>query len=191
MLKQIVHISELAGTAEYPWEYSHLDEVSEKVRKYVDHAENFSDVIHGATILYNLMLAEKVDDAKLEAQYLSELDEWKRKIRTRQEELEDWNQQKFWNLIKKESANVPQPMKIFVNTWVEIVINAPEGVDSNQEARDLIEKREVQLKRGRAQLTNKSAREGWDGAGETSQLAYRWSTAKSHLQDILVGLEGA
>ena len=53
----------------------------------------------------------------------------------------------------------------------------------------LVREREVQLKRGRARLTNPRRLELWGGRSGTGRMAYRWGATKVLLKDIFDGLE--
>lgn len=81
-------------------------------------------------------------------------------------------------------------MQRFVERWIEIASDSPEELANDDAALQLIERRERRLKGGRARLSNQSALEQWSGEAGTGQLAYRWNTAKTHLEDIFAGLEG-
>jgi len=46
---------------DFPWEHPRAAEAPAQVREELLQARIFSEVMHGAAILYNLMLAEKVN----------------------------------------------------------------------------------------------------------------------------------
>ena len=46
----------------FPWEHPICPDLPESLREKIFHARNFSEVIYGAALLYNLMLAEKARD---------------------------------------------------------------------------------------------------------------------------------
>jgi len=189
MLADLLHETELTGDPEYPWEYPHQNHLSDVVQERLYHARNFSEIIHGASLLYNLMLAREVTDEELIEKYSTELDDWVRIIDVRLTEFQEWDLERFWGIVNKASANTPKRMQLFVERWIEIATNAPEKIAEKDAALQLIETRERRLKGGRARLQHQSALEQWGGEAGTDQLGYRWNIAKTHLQDIFAGLE--
>lgn len=191
MLSTAHVVGELATRTSFPWEYPHLGELPTGLRESLRHARNFSEVIHGASLLYNLMLAQASSDPELIEEYTSSLDVWATNILGRQDELEAWDLNEFWAIVEDNSASRPWPMVRFVEDWIELALDSPERIPSNDHARALIEHRERQLKGGRARLQSQQALEAWGGDAGSSQLAYRWGIAQTHLIDIFDGLEGA
>lgn len=190
MLADLLHGTELPGDPEFPWEYPNQNRLSEEVREYLHHARNFSEIIHGASLLYNLMLAREATNEDLIEEYSTELEEWGQTVSARLSEYRDWDLSEFWNIVTTVSANTPVRMQRFVERWIEIATGNPEEIVEDEAALQLIETRERQLKGGRARLQHQSALEQWSGKAGTDQLTYRWGTAKTHLQDIFAGLEG-
>jgi len=43
----------------FAWYHPHCAKLPQRLREMLDHAQNFSEVLHGAPLLYNLMLAEQ------------------------------------------------------------------------------------------------------------------------------------
>ena len=43
----------------FAWQHPHCAKLPPRLREMLDHAQNFSEVMHGAPLLYNLMLAEQ------------------------------------------------------------------------------------------------------------------------------------
>lgn len=189
MLADLLHEPELPGDPEYPWEYAHRNHLSDEVQEYLYHARNFSEIIHGASLLYNLMLAREATDEELIEEYSNELDDWVQLVETRLTEYREWDLDRFWEIVTNASANTPERMQLFVERWIEIATNNPEEVAEKDAALQLIETRERRLKGGRARLQHQSALEQWGGEAGTNQLAYRWDIAKIHLKDIFAGLE--
>ena len=190
MLADLLHESELGGTPDYPWEYPHQSHLSDEVKECLHHARNFSEIMHGATLLYNLMLARKAVDEDLIEDYSTKFEKWSQRIGSRQTEFRNWDLNRFWEIITEASANTPVRMQRFVERWIEIASDSPEELANDDAALQLIERRERRLKGGRARLSNQSALEQWSGEAGTGQLAYRWNTAKTHLEDVFAGLEG-
>jgi hypothetical protein len=188
MLKELLHETELAGNPDFPWQYPHRNRLSDEMQEFLHHARNFSETMHGASLLYNLMLAKEAADEELIEEYSTRIEEWAQVIGARLTELRDWDLDQFWRIVTEASANTPTRMQRFVTRWIEIATDSPGEVAEDDAALRLIENRERRLKGGRARLHHQSALEQWSGEAGTGQLAYRWDSAKLHLQDIFAGL---
>ncbi|WP_254547380.1 DUF6361 family protein [Halomarina pelagica] len=191
MLAEVLYIGHLDADPEFPWEYPYLGQLSEDVREILAHARNFSEVMHGAALLYNLMLAQKSDDEELVDKYTSRLEEWARIVDSRRTAFNTWDIDRFWNIVSRASATTPPGMRQFVERWIDLATESPHTVSADADARQLISDRERRLKRGRARLHDARALEQWGGEAGAQQLNYRWSSAKTHLTDIFAGLEAA
>ncbi|MHB1422391.1 MAG: DUF6361 family protein [Gemmataceae bacterium] len=173
----------------YAWELT--ASLPPAVRELLDHGENFSQIMHGAQLLYNLMLAEIVRREDLIDDYRNRLGNWWEQIQTRGQQLREWNRQRFWHLVGQGNSRVPIPAKQFVNDWVNLALGAKTQAEvvENIAARNRIEMREAQLKREQARLHNKHAQERWLGASGAGQMDLRWNRAQRIVADILTGLE--
>jgi len=59
-------------------------------------------IIHGATLLYNLMLARKSADEDLIEEYTAKFEKWSQIIGSRQTEFRNWDLNRFWEIIMKQ-----------------------------------------------------------------------------------------
>ena len=74
--------------------------------------------------------------------------------------------------------------------WVDFARNRNGlRLEENQGARDLVERREVQQKRGQARLRNDRLMRQWGGASGSGRLNYRWPVVARLLDDIAEGRE--
>jgi hypothetical protein len=185
-----------AGAVEFPWEHPQFGNFPEHIREELDHARNFSETIHGAALLYNLMLAEELS-ATGEANELVELyrgwmRDWTASLDERHTVLAAWDRERFWELVALEGARVSTLTRAFIDSWLELALDgAGTGVVALDEGtRRLIRERERLLKRGQARLGNRGALELWNGAAGIQPLSYRWPAARVIVADILRGLEG-
>ncbi|PQO29008.1 DUF6361 family protein [Blastopirellula marina] len=177
------------GDASYVWELE--VELPATLRKQVAHGRNFSEVLHGAQLLYNLILAEQRDwSEKIEA-YREELQEWGSLVSGRLDELQSWNRTEFWRIVYQSNPRVSSRARSFVQSWLDLIFVSPEAAANAaaRPARQLVENREAQLKRGLARVRNERARELWNGAAGAAQLDLRWGSARRIAADILAGLE--
>ncbi|MCL5289447.1 MAG: DUF6361 family protein [Firmicutes bacterium] len=185
----------MSAACDFIWSHPMLGAFPQKLALQVNHARNFSEVMHGAALLYNLMLAEKCDwedGQELVDDYTEQFNEWKEKIGMRIGELKEWHDdmRKFWDIVQ-QWGDVTHRTKAFIETWINIVLegdalNKLTGYDT---AKKLIFEREVALKRGRARLADRRSLERWTGAAGTYQLRFRWTVVSNMLNDIVSGLE--
>ncbi len=160
------------------------------LREKLAHAQNFSESLHGAALLYNLLLAEATPRTDWVETYRTALDEWVALITSRFAILTRWDKEQFWNIVLNANPRVPRFTRVFVEQWLELALDPtrlPRLAD-DASARDLIRAREHFLKRGQARLENRRALDLWNGAAGTGRLDFRWGVAQRHLQDIHTGL---
>lgn len=174
-----------------PWQLSHLPEMSPTLREHLRDARLFAICMQGAALLYNLMLSEKqAHEGRIET-YQTELAEWVAEVQDLESNLADWRLDGVWSVVRAKSRSLGYPTRSFVTRWIDnLKRDGPEAlVPQGSVARVLVREREVQLKRGRARLTNPRRLELWGGRSGTGRMAYRWGAAKVLLKDIFDGLE--
>jgi hypothetical protein len=178
--------------ADFIWHHPILHALPGTLYQEVKHARNFSETIHGAALLYNLMLAHDRGHEEWIENYQMRLNSWSDKLSARWHELATWYSQPdaFWSSAVLKMARIPYLTRAFVNEWLRLVFDKARTVSivQNKEAQMLIHDREVRLKRARARLENPRALELWPGASGDSQLDFRWTTAMDIVNDILYGL---
>ena len=178
-----------AVEAQFAWEVP--GQFPEMVSRPLTHARNFSETIHGAQLLYNLILADQTENVTRINEYRKKLNKWWQKIEQRRGELLAWNQTEFWLTVQKVNPRVGGKAKTFIQSWIDLAINAGsqgEVVDTVN-SRKLIELREFQIKGSLARTRNQRARELWGGAAGSDQLDLRWRTSRRLIDDILQGIE--
>jgi hypothetical protein len=178
-------------SVEFAWELQ--SPLPPSLREQLDHGRNFSQVLHGAQLLYNLMLAERAGWEEKISEYRGLLSGWWRAVQSRQQELRQWSRQRFWQIVFRGNPRVSSRARRFANDWMTLVFAAGEERDvvGKDAARRLIDFREVQLKGGLARLRNERALELWPGAAGAGQLDLRWPAARRIVKDILAGMEDA
>jgi hypothetical protein len=147
--------------------------------------------MHGAQLLYNLILAEKRSWQEQIDQYRGDLDGWWRLVCERDNALRTWDRKAFWKLVLRSNPRVSVKAQRFVNGWIDLVLGASEqtAIVDGAASRQRVEHREIQLKGGLARVRNERARELWNGAAGAAQLDLRWASARRIIADILAGLE--
>ncbi len=173
----------------FPWEHPQFAEFSPAIREQLDHARNFSEVIHGAALLYNFLLAEKQAAKELVDDYKERLAEWAALLKERQATLAGWDRQRFWEIVASGNPRVPKLTRVFVDAWLDLALSPKiaRQMAASDDARRLIHERERFLKRGLARLDNQRALELWNGAAGIARLDYRWGIARRMLLDIYNG----
>lgn len=181
------------GDSRFVWEHVDPDALPATLAEALAHARNFSESIHGAALLYNLMLAEEKDLPELVAKYEELIAGWWDRRRARSAELGIWNRDRFWALLLNWLEKRRIRCREFVDAWIagiETCATAEQVVDHSG-LRGLIRQREQQIKGGRARLGNRRALDNWSGASGTAQLDYRWqSPARGFVDDVVRGLRG-
>ena len=185
----------------FPWEHPQLQQCSRRIQGQVRHARHFSQVMLGAALLYNLMLAEKRalgsgagegPTTALIDHYQERLTEWYETIESDRRDLTEWagSREAFWNLVLEMNPRIPLPTRRFIDSWIDRVTASPNRTFLLEDTgtRVLIHHRERRLKRSLARLDNPRALELWSGAAGTDPLSYRWSQAQLIVHDVLRGL---
>ena len=177
--------------AHRPWELARLREVSQVLREQLHDARLFSICLHGAALLYNLMLSELQQHEKRMEKHRKALEEWATGMVALGSELADWHLKGVWEIVRSNGRSIGYPTKAFIERWVEdLKVSGPRAViREKSRARTLVREREVQLKRGRARLTNPRHLELWGGDSGTGQISYRWRETRRILTDIFDGLK--
>lgn len=164
------------------WLHPHMADFPAPARVLVEHARIFSGVMHGAALLYNLLLSELRENEDWIERYQTALTEWSDELDTK--ELASWSLDDFWHETRHTGHSVLEPAKRFVTEWVALV-RKEGGLGRNRDAASaLVMTRERRLKKGQSRFANKSARDRWQGASGTGRLQFRWSIAQSHLKDL-------
>ena len=174
-----------------PWEHPDFPKFPARHRRELEHARRFSQIMHGAALLYNLILSELCRRADDIEDYRARLGEWSDGIADQASVFRDWSLTEFWMLVSSVNSRVPLPARAFVESWIDLVlrVGAPEIAD-NGAARRLVSDRERSMKRGLARVDNPRAREVWRGESGIRPIEYRWSAIVRQLAlDIRDGLE--
>lgn len=187
LVAQPLHDVEVA----FAWEHPHCAHLAPKLREILDHARNFSEVMYGAPLLYNLMLAEQAGWKEGVAKYLESLSDWAKMIANRRGVLSEWNRTRFWEMVFSVNLRITTPTHDFVNGWWDIALNREIEVSGAPAVRVFVRDRERRLKKTLARIDNPRAQELWNGDSGTSQMDFRWNISQRLLSDIFKGLEAS
>lgn len=192
LLTYLVDQGESIPETKFPWLIPKTQDLPEPLRMWLAHARNFSELIWGAPLLYNLMLAELDQSQRLIERYRGMIQEWADLIASRGPVFKGWDRSEFWAIIHREYGKLPIPTTRFIDAWWDLALQSPWTIADSSEARDLIRDRERSLKKGQARLFSQRAREMWGGSAGTAQLDFRWGNgARQIIVDIIQGLKRA
>lgn len=179
-----------------PWDaLGDLPGLNNQARALMEHASLFSDVIHGAQLLYNLEIARSCKDHEvtqhehLVEHYTEKMGVWAEQL-TPHSRIASWNLDDFFYRVTKiRESNIHPRLTGFVRDWVELVLNSePRHLATNETAARLIRARERETKRGLARINNPSRLHHWGGASGSTRLEYRWPYVHRILLDLHEGL---
>jgi hypothetical protein len=179
---------------DFIWEHPVVQRLPDRLKQDITHAQNFSETVYGAALLYNLLLAQKRDHQELMDEHQDRFNQWADSVDNRWAELITWhnNSAAFWSSPALRSARIPLLTRSFVKEWWALIFgdrNNLAGLTDRDDAQHLIQSRERQLKRAQARLENARALERWEGHSGDYQLDYRWRIAQTFAADILAGLD--
>lgn len=188
-------LSREATTAECDmiWQHPARADWPDHIKTIVDHAQRFSRLMHGASLLYNLMLSEKAaqmqgaDDSswhELVETYSGMLDTWA--AETPGDLFADWHLQDLWLLAQGTIHDVKPHSRRFIEAWRDTVLETRRQVRKDPSARALVRDRETRLKGAKSRFRNDGALMRWSGASGTAPLNFRWKpVVANHVQDLV------
>lgn len=186
------------STAEAVWYAALPTDATEASTHLVHHAERFSCAAHGAALLYNLELAEarrkagrEETGATSEDNYRTRLDEWRADahrvgVAAWAARIDD-----FWDCLLDHGARIPSQTRCFIDDWARLLATDASVIASSVAARALVQRRELEHKRGQARLANRKRLDEWAGEAGTVPLTFRWSQVQRMLTDLRDGLQAA
>ncbi|ALI28815.1 hypothetical protein XA26_50200 [Mycolicibacterium fortuitum] len=180
-----------------PWSDPVLMSAGGERRNVLDDARRFSILMNGASLLYNLLLAEAYEQEGFDRvenpaeQYKQRLDEWACQS-TVQDDINTWNVAEFWSRVLTQNPGVNVRSRRFIDDWLGLLASTDiTSLADNDEVREFIRRREQEHKRSQARLANKRLLQAWLGSSGSNQLVYRWTQLRPVLRDIHDGLERA
>jgi hypothetical protein len=176
------------------WDLAALPGMPRHLGAGLRHARNFSFAVQGASAVYYVLLARKINHAEVVTRYESELMAWMRDIDEFSEDLCAWfdNIGEFWTWVKLANPRVDRDV-VFINTWCAVLraVNfAPARIEQvlTPKTTKLIKDREYSLKKALARLSNPAALKRWEANVGATPLSYRWGNAARFISDIRAGL---
>jgi hypothetical protein len=195
MLGQLVLRRLRPDTGSAPWGNQFVSELSGDVQEALEHARLFALAMHGAALVYNLLVARRARVLNLEGaeawieSYVTRLDEWAKEC-VRETAWSRWDRQEFWSLARSGNPNILEPTRRWVDSWLDLVVQGRTiGAASDQGIWAMVGGRERSIKRNKSRLANDRLLAMWRGASGTAILDYRWSSVRPQVIDLLDGLE--
>jgi len=174
----------------FVWQHPYSAELPANLDELVQHARNFSEVMHGAPLLYNLILSEQTRLEEGVTRYRQRFAEWAQLVCSRFAILDHWKRTRFWELVRAANPRISNPTHNFINSWWDLALAPDPGrLRDSVPARALICDRERRLKKKLARIDNPRAQELWKGDSGSAQLEFRWLISQRLLRDIFDGLE--
>src|SRR5262249_4041312 len=106
----------------FPWLHPRYVEFSDHIQNQLQHARNFSEIMYGAILLYNLRLSELTKNSDRQQDYRNELKSWSGEIDQRITVFETWSRPAFWSTVIAEGARIGVPTRSFVERWWDLVL---------------------------------------------------------------------
>ncbi len=181
-----------AASAMYVWEDPEADAATGRVRDALEEARRFAVAMHGAALLYNVLLAERAEELSLAEHeghrdnFAARLDNWNREVEA--SDIGRWNLDQLWTLVTDQGRPVATPTRAFVTDWVDLIRRRiSSGLADNCNARALVRNRELHQKRSQARLRNERLMRQWGGASGSGRFNFRWPVVAGLLADIVDG----
>ncbi|MGE0325398.1 MAG: DUF6361 family protein [Polyangiaceae bacterium] len=180
---------------DFLWQHPATERAQGELSALVADAEKFSLALHGAALLYNLMLAEGglelgIGDGEV-------LERWRRAYEEalrvwcqtpELERLEAWNLDQFWRRAAASTHAITIRTRAFVSRWLAMTPWAGWSTATSSEVRALVVQRESEVKGARARLGRLQALEVWSGASGAGRMDFRWGVGQRVLNDVLFGM---
>ncbi|MDE0104832.1 MAG: DUF6361 family protein [Bryobacterales bacterium] len=189
----LAHLFRLARPAEcrFAWQHPGYAEFRESHRAALEHARLFSEVIYGAPLLYNLLLARRAQREDKITEYRKELETWA--LDLDRSALDNWSVMDFWSTVCRRRRINPGA-RDFVDGWIDLARTSALDVerhgipaDDSPPAR-LVRMREKTLKRERSRFLNRRLLDQWGGAAGVYRMDYRWNNVRNYVREVAAGL---
>ncbi|MCZ7474711.1 DUF6361 family protein [Micromonospora sp. WMMC273] len=178
--------------SEAPWEEPAVAAAPGPIGPVVRDAALFSLAIHGAALLYNLLVAQRYEAAGLTereepvTRYRDLLLDWNQRVST-EHGLKGWDRSGMWDRLIDKNPRIASnaSARRFIDRWLDAVTSgAAHDAVTDQSLRTLVAERERSVKKGQSRLVNDKLLRTWSGASGSRPLVYRWPQVRRILIDI-------
>ena len=171
------------AVCDFIWEHPDYTSFPDAARRLIKHADVFSAVMHGAALLYNLMLAERRENEEWIDRYRRRLSVWK-ETEFDPTAVSLWSLDDFWRCIEHEGHRIRGRARQFVHRWCELADEHGGEIADLPAARTLVQERERALKGSQSRFINRTVLDKWGGRSGADRLGFRWREANSHIRDL-------
>lgn len=185
----------------FPWDHPKWAAMPVELRRWLDHGRNFSELMHGASLAYNILVAiscendrtagrSPVDRSEQLVAHQASYKEWVALVAQRKDTLAAWDYAAFFRALRLRNPRLSQESERFSAAWIGLVREAADlaSLPTRNDVRTLIGDRERAMKRELARLYNADQRRNWGGASGINRLDYRWGITRVMARDIIKGL---
>ena len=169
-----------------PWEHPNLGQFRADQRALLQHGRMFSSVANGAAILYNMLLAELIDDEEKIESIGNAAEEWLESFLANEADVQAWASRMtdFWANVEGRGHEIHPRAQQFVEQWVAVLLVHRELVFDARDARRLVREREIEKKKANSRFTNTRVRDQWGGSSGLQPMVYRWPLVQSYVSDM-------
>jgi hypothetical protein len=177
--------------ARHLWDAAGIESAPPYVRQMVDAAEAFSDLMHGAQLLYHLLVARQLaadnskDSTRIDTGAFEE--SFVRWATLRLERAPDMlsEPEAFWDLLLGHNPRLGPEVRTFVEAWLGLATSRdPRRLVTDADAARLITQRERAMKGSLARLSNRARLDTFSGDPDAGRLGFRWGSAKTVIDDL-------
>lgn len=169
-----------------PWEHPNMVDFRPEQRELLRHAQMFSMITHGASLLYSLMLAEILASDEWIAMHRASAKVWIDKISAEMTEISRWGNDlpAFWMSVQDRGHEIGPRTMAFVEQWIAALLEDREEIFDSKSARRLIRDREIEKKKANSRFTNARVRDQWRGSSGLRPMVYRWQVILNYVNDM-------
>jgi hypothetical protein len=173
---------------DYVWNHPLASQFSADHQHIIQQARLFSVVMHGAAILFNIMLSDEADLTDFMQYYRDLYDKWLAELKT--DEVQRWDLDELFDAARKKGSHSITPQaEDFVRRWVAFVRADAAAIPQHPQRRSLVKNREMALKGKQSFFRNRRMlEEKYRGDRGMVRLNYRWFQVQRLLNDLNAGL---
>ena len=182
---------------EWPWSHPAVETAPAEMASVVRDAELFSLAMHGAALLYNLLISEWYESIEL-SNVSSPVETYREALHNWADEAlahprrSSWDTAAMWRRVMSQSPRVEGNIRArrFISDWIDAFVRGDvEGIADDEALRQLIKQRERSIKGAQSRLVNEKLLRSWAGASGSRRLTYRWGNVAALIADIHDGRE--
>lgn len=195
-LAHLISMSSNLLEGDSPWTDPEADRAPPEIRQHLHLAMSFSEIIHGANLLYNLLIADEYERRGYSEligrvdYYREALDAWSARLAALPQ-LASWEDVRSHALTVNPRVAQNRRLADFGEAWFDAALSTRgRGAADNSSLKALVRAREFSIKHAQSRLTNDRLLRSWSGSSGAGQLTFRWSQVRRIVNDVIVGLEG-